>query len=264
MDLMKINMPMQAIANSLQLDLIPSELKDLNNLELHLISLRIPFMKLVALPSGKQCSIHGPAVNVPSKLDSVCTLLPRLPTEASMIPFKLKRKLGYKGHYMYDYVRPDKVLPALKWLKANNLLYSSIEIDDEWINNEAIVNTEFVRCGNFDNNCDDLSTTVLQCNNVQSQSSDPMKILCKNAKDGGFVIHDVPKDNNCFFRTVSYQLPNISLQSIDAKTLRAMVVDYLQGYPTVDGVHYCNFMNDDNCDVLEAWEKPLDYFSNDE
>ena len=134
------NKPMQAIANGLQLDLIPSELKDLNNLELRLISLRIPFVKLFALSSGKQRSIHGTAVNVPSKLDSVCTLLPRLPTEASMIPFKLKRKLRYKGHYMYDYVRPDKVLTALKWLKANSPLYSSIEIDDKWINNEAIVN----------------------------------------------------------------------------------------------------------------------------
>ena len=95
------NMPMQTIANGLQLDLIPSELKDFNNLELRLISLRIPFMKLFALPSGKQRSVHGPAVNVPSKLDSACTLLPRLPTEASMIPFKLKRKLCYKGHYIY-------------------------------------------------------------------------------------------------------------------------------------------------------------------
>ena len=34
------NMPMQTIANSLQLDCIPSELKELNNLELCLISLR--------------------------------------------------------------------------------------------------------------------------------------------------------------------------------------------------------------------------------
>ena len=93
---------------------------------------------------------------------------------------------------------------------------------------------------------------LLQCNNVQSQSSDPMTILCKNAQDRGFVIHDVPGDNNCFFHAVLYQLPNIGVQCIDAKTLTAMVVDYLRANPTVDGVHYCNFMNDDNCDVLEA------------
>ena len=71
---------------------------------------------MVALPSGKQCCIHGPAVNVPSKLYTICTLLPRLPSQTEVIPLKLKRKLQYKGHYMYNYVRPDKVII---WLNAN-------------------------------------------------------------------------------------------------------------------------------------------------
>ena len=62
-------------------------------------------MKMVALPSGKQRSIHGPAVNVPTDLSSVCSLLPRLPSQTQMVPMKLKRKLSYKGHYMYEYVR---------------------------------------------------------------------------------------------------------------------------------------------------------------
>ena len=75
------NVPVQAKANGLDLDVIPDELKDLNTLELRLISLRIPFMKMVALPTGKQRCIHGPAVNVPSKLDNVCTLLPRMPSK---------------------------------------------------------------------------------------------------------------------------------------------------------------------------------------
>ncbi len=75
-------------------------------------------MKMVALPSGKQRCIHGPAVNVPSKLDSVCTTLPHLPSQSELIPLKFKRKLAYKGHYMYDYVTPEKVLNALRWLKA--------------------------------------------------------------------------------------------------------------------------------------------------
>ena len=65
------NMPVQAKTNNLQLDDIPGELSTLNALELRLVSLRVPFMKMVALPSGpKQSSIQGPAVNVPSKLDS--------------------------------------------------------------------------------------------------------------------------------------------------------------------------------------------------
>ena len=71
-------------------------------------------MKMVALPSGKQRCIHGPAVNVPSKVDTVCTLLPRLPSETELIALKLKRKLCHKGHYMYNYIRPVKVINAIQ------------------------------------------------------------------------------------------------------------------------------------------------------
>ena len=93
-------LPLQAKANGLQLSEIPSELADLNALELRLICLRLPFMKMVALPTGKQRSIHGPAVNVPAKVDTVCNILPRLPSQTELLPLKLKRKLAYKGHYM--------------------------------------------------------------------------------------------------------------------------------------------------------------------
>ena len=127
------NMPAQAIANGLRLSDVPPELSCLNALEIRLISLRVPFMKMVALPSVKQRCIHGPAVNVPSKLDSVCTVLPRLPSQSELIPLKLKRKLAYKGHYMYDYVTPEKVLNALRWLKLHNPLYANVEVNEEWV-----------------------------------------------------------------------------------------------------------------------------------
>ena len=83
------NMPLQAKANGLQLCSMPNQLSSLNMLELRLICLRVPFMKMVALPSGKQRCIHGPAVNVPSKVDTICTVLPRLPSETELIPLKL-------------------------------------------------------------------------------------------------------------------------------------------------------------------------------
>ena len=102
--LKKGNMPLQAKANGLQLWPIPTQLSNLNLLELRWISLRVPFMKMVALPSGKQRCIHGPAVNVPSKVDTICIVLSRLPSETELIPLKLKHKLAYRGHYMYDYI----------------------------------------------------------------------------------------------------------------------------------------------------------------
>ena len=62
------SIPAQADVNHLQLQEIPNELLDMNKLEVRLISLRIPFMKMVILPRGKQRAIHGPAVNVPTDL----------------------------------------------------------------------------------------------------------------------------------------------------------------------------------------------------
>ena len=97
-----------------------------------MISLRIPFMKMVALPCGKQRAIHGPAVNVPTDLHPVCELLPRLPSQAQLVPMKLKRKLCYKRHYMYEYVQPTKIMVALEWLKANNPLYADVDVNLSW------------------------------------------------------------------------------------------------------------------------------------
>ena len=31
---------------------------------------------------------------------------------------------------MYDFVRPDKIMIALRWLKENNSLYSNVDIND--------------------------------------------------------------------------------------------------------------------------------------
>ena len=135
------SMPLQAIANGLRLPEIPPELSGLNALELRLISLRLPFMKMVALPSGKQRSIHGPAVNVPSKVDTICDVLARMPFQSELVPLKLKRKVAYKGHYMYDYIRPQKLLDALRFLKANNPLYADIDVNEQWVE-EAMANDE--------------------------------------------------------------------------------------------------------------------------
>ena len=62
-------LPVQAKANGFQLDPIPPELDRLNELEIRLISLRIPFLQMVELPSGRQQSIHDPTVHVPSNVD---------------------------------------------------------------------------------------------------------------------------------------------------------------------------------------------------
>ena len=125
--------PAQSKTNRMALDEIPDELKDLNNLELHIICKRILFMKLVKLPRGKQKGIKGAAVNVPADLGPACTLLPRLPPDIHIVSLKLKRKLEYKQAYLHDTIRPEKVITALHYLKNNNPLYADIEINEDWI-----------------------------------------------------------------------------------------------------------------------------------
>ena len=56
-----------------------------------------------------------------------------MPEDAHIISLKLKRKLEYKQAYLFDTVRPEKVLSALHLLKRDNPLYADIEINEEWI-----------------------------------------------------------------------------------------------------------------------------------
>ena len=126
-------MPAQSKANYMDLEDIPDELNDLNNLELHTICKRILFMKLVKLSQGKQKGIKGAAVNIPADLGPACSLLPRIPTDAHIISLKLKRKLQYKQAYLHDTIPPEKVITALRYLKNNNPEYSDININENWI-----------------------------------------------------------------------------------------------------------------------------------
>lgn len=52
------DIPPEAAANKMHLDPVPEELSCLNSLEQHLISLHIPFMKVMALPKGGQKNIQ--------------------------------------------------------------------------------------------------------------------------------------------------------------------------------------------------------------
>ena len=64
-------MPVQAVANGLELPEIPPELQGLTRLECRCISLRIPFMQIRALPRGGRGKIRGPCVNVPASLEPI-------------------------------------------------------------------------------------------------------------------------------------------------------------------------------------------------
>ena len=119
-------MPPQAQANKMAIPEAPKEIKDLTSFEARLVSKRIPFMKIMALPKGKQRGIVGSVVNVPADIEETCDVLPLTPSSAGFIPVKLKRKQCYKGHVYFENVRPAVVLSALQWLKENNPHYKTV------------------------------------------------------------------------------------------------------------------------------------------
>nr|XP_061838349.1 uncharacterized protein LOC133620798 isoform X2 [Nerophis lumbriciformis] len=126
--------PAECWNNNLAVHPIPPELGCLNSLEQHLIALRIPFMKALALPKGGQNGVHGPVTCVPANIVQTTNVLPRSSMEGSLLQVKLKRKLTYKGHYEYQFVDSWRVRRAIEYLKRTNVLYKDIEFNEEWLN----------------------------------------------------------------------------------------------------------------------------------
>jgi len=71
------------------------------------------FVKIFALPRGKQHAIHGSMVNVPTNVIDTENSLPRPFSAVGLVPLKLKRKMEYKGHAWHQFVRPQAVRIAL-------------------------------------------------------------------------------------------------------------------------------------------------------
>ena len=228
-------------------------------------------MKMVALPSGKQRSIHGPAVNVPSKVDTICGVLPRLPSQSELVRLKLKRKVAYRGHYMYDYVRPQKVLDALIYLKAKNPLYADIDVNEQWLEEAMGDNEELCQYlveqddDSMDIECEKPKNDgYCACNVVMNVEGEPMDCsgdsdeismavsqLKALARVNGFNIHEVPYDGSCMFSAVSYQLKNSGVYSADSNEMRQKVADHLEANAAL----YCDFLcqpvpsEDDDCNA---------------
>ncbi|CAI5685860.1 unnamed protein product, partial [Oreochromis niloticus] len=124
-------MPRLAAVNGLELQDIPAELCDLNILERHLIAKCIPFAKIIPLPKGRQRLIRGNVVCVPSEVQQTVDCLPRLRNQSQIMRIKLKRRLCYKGHQLFQTVTWSKLIQALRKLKQIHPQYTDIVIRDD-------------------------------------------------------------------------------------------------------------------------------------
>ena len=135
---------------------IPDEVKQLSEMEEHLVATRIPFMKIHALGCDRQLGIKGGVINVPVDVKHVITSIPIRPEQTGTIQLKLKRKMEYVQHYKYETIRPAMVYEAAKLLVQTPLYQAEgITLDDSFANADMEDQIDFNVCpeevdeGNF-------------------------------------------------------------------------------------------------------------------
>ena len=127
----KTKMPDQACANGLQLHDIPQDLQNIMPLERRVISPQIPSITILIMRQyGGHYKVNGPPVNVPATLDQIIDILPHMPSDLQLHPIKLKCKLEYKSHSMFDMIHRDHVISAIAWLKEHNSHYADIQLNE--------------------------------------------------------------------------------------------------------------------------------------
>ena len=198
--------PNLAVVNGLEVDEIPHQIDELNSLEAVFISRRIPFMKILALPRGKQKAVHGCVVNVPIEPEQLVSILPRVPFSETFITVRVKRKLMYRGHVFSQTIRPDKIRTALRILKydLHNPLYEDVLLNENWIQEscehdqdlwDSLV-TNPITEDIFEHNGNDSSTADISADDQENQTEQDNEIEDERTKLSGLPFDSCiqPKD----------------------------------------------------------------------
>ena len=137
--LKKGKMPPMCYKNGLQIDEIPPELEEINDLEATLIAKNILFMKIFHMPTSRWQKTKDKTVNVPIDDDTILetlndvTAFPRLPNEAGLIPIDLKRMKNLKTTHAHSYINPEKMIKAILKLKQlGHPGYTDIKIENKY------------------------------------------------------------------------------------------------------------------------------------
>ncbi|GIY86284.1 ATP-dependent DNA helicase [Caerostris darwini] len=132
----KRNVPNLAASYGFRYPEQPYCLSELNDLEERLVALRIPFMQIRELGRDRQYGIKGSVTNIPNDLHKSVDCLPRKINDSATIYVKLKKRLYFKSHFMYQCVNPNRVYCVALYL-MNKPIYQSqnVNIDLEWLEN---------------------------------------------------------------------------------------------------------------------------------
>ena len=125
--------PKLSTANKVGFPKKPPEL-ELNALEEFLAAPLSAFMRIRSLPvcgitaCGQKLMI-GNVVHVPNDIGTTLKTLPRMLSDMETIPVNIKRKKSYKTTVFSEFISPNKVIKAVKFLVANSEMYKSYNID---------------------------------------------------------------------------------------------------------------------------------------
>ena len=82
------------------------------------------------MPKGQGPKIKDTICNVPIEdVVTYCNNLPRPADSNGLVIAKLKKKLEYRSYSLFEPVRPEFVRNFLNYLKYNNNLYKSTDIN---------------------------------------------------------------------------------------------------------------------------------------
>ena len=119
---------------------VPKELSELTDAEKMLIQKASVFIPLHHIKHGT-LGLKGHSCCFPQDVQQMCTVLPRLPTEVTVVKLiqKYRDSIGGEGNLKTFRVRKKQVLRALHWLKKYNPEYKDITISPanmNWMGDE--------------------------------------------------------------------------------------------------------------------------------
>ena len=108
----------------------PKEFESVNKLERIRVSKRILLKKITIIPKGQTPKIKGTICNISvQEIETNCSIFPRSPNSNGIVIVKLKRKLEYNSHVLFEVVRPEMVAELLTYLKNINTFYKNVGVD---------------------------------------------------------------------------------------------------------------------------------------
>ena len=94
-----------------------------------------------------------------------------MPSDLQLHPVKLKHKLEYKTHYMYDMICRDHVMSAITWLKEHNSHYENIKLNEHWYSDIA--------AGDFSLKLDESDNHITMNEDIAQKQSQNMTDISK-------------------------------------------------------------------------------------